>query len=305
MNTEQFIIILAGVSAIIVFVLSHMKVSKVFKALLFILFPAIIICSTILQVSYLKKKETKEAAQEIKIDQIDTHIKASLTFQDYIESARLNRQMTRIDDAIYDVVIALKKEPKSATALNLLGLLYFDKGDFDTAIQIFGKIEEGLRDSSIPINNDFWLYHKNFGETFIKKSMWKEAKEEFIKSLTLNESNLGCYLELAQCLDMLSEWQQLYNICMKGTAKYPSSPYLYNYMGKVGIVTSHFEDGEKALLIAVEVDSTFGQPYLWLAVIYHLRKENEKSAIFRDKAFKLDPTLSESIQILKDKNLLE
>ncbi len=236
MSTEQLIIILAGVSAIIVFVLSHMKVSKVLKVLLFILFPAIIIYSTILQVSHLKKKETKETAQEIKIDQIDTHLKASLTFQDYIESARIYRQMRRIDDAISDVEIALNKEPKSTVALNLLGLLYFDKGEYDTAIQVFGRIREGLRDSSIPTKQDFWLYHRNFGEAFVKKGMWKEAKEEFNKFLTLNENDLGSYQDLAQCLDMLKEWQQLLDICKKGTAKYPSSPYLYNYMGEAYMV---------------------------------------------------------------------
>ena len=68
---------------------------------------------------------------------------------------------------------------------------------------------------------------------------------------------------------------------------------------------SNYEDGEKALLSAIKVDSTFGQPYLLLAVIYHLRKDNGRSTLFRDKGFKLDPTLSKDIQILKEKKLLE
>ncbi len=305
MSTQQLVTILSLAAAIILFALSHTKVAKTWKIVLSILFIAVMLFSTKLNWSYLKKKKAKEVAQEKKMDQIDTHVKASLTFQDYIEAARMNRRAERTDEAIYDVECALKKEPKSASALNLLAVLYYDKAAYDSAIQTYAKIKEGLADSSIMISIREDLFHRNFGEAYMAKNMWTEAEEELRQCLSLNENDLTCYVDLATTLDRLKEWQELYNLCKKGVTKFPSSPPLYNFLGKACIATSRFDEGEAALLKAIEADSTLGQPYLFLGVIYFLRKEHKKSARFVDKALELDPTLAKDIDTLKQKKLLQ
>lgn len=305
MSTEQFIPILAGIGAIIVFVLSHKKVSKTVKGLLFILFPAIIITSTILQATFLKNKETKEAVQDTKIDQIDTHVRASLRFEGFIDAAEMNRQLGRLDEAIFDVACALQKEPKSSRALNLLGVLYFDKGDYNKAIEIFTNIETGLRDSTITVSSGRWMYHRNFGEAYMKKGLWKEAKGQFQNCLALNDNDLLCYVELAKVLDRLKEWQALYDLCKDGVARFPTSVHLHNFLGEACIVTSRLEEGEQALLRAVEADSTFGQPYLFLSIIYYVRNEHEKSEDLVKRALQLDPSLVEDVKTLRQKKLLK
>jgi tetratricopeptide (TPR) repeat protein len=306
MSTEQFIILLASVEAIAVFVLSFTKVSRGWKTILFILFLGIVFCSSTLKLSHVKEKESQEAAQKTKIDQIDTHVKASLTFQDYIEAARMNRQAGRIDEAIYDVKCALKMNPKSAPALNLLAVLYSDKGDYDSEIETYTKIKKGLADSTLTyINTAEYIYHRNFGRAYIRKNRWTEAKDELRQCLSLNDNCLTCYLDLAKTLDRLKEWQELYDVCKKGIAKFPSSAPLYNLLGEACVVTSRLGEAELVLLKAVEADSTFGQPYLFLGVIYSIAKELEKSARFVDKALELDPTLATDIEILKQKKLLQ
>jgi tetratricopeptide (TPR) repeat protein len=307
MSTEQFIIILAGVSAIIVFVLSHMKVSKVFKALLFILFPAIIICSTILQVSYLKKKETKETAREIKIDQIDTHIKASLTFEDYIEAARMNRQDGRTDEAIHDVECALERIPNSGQALNLLGVLYSEKGDIDSAIEQYTKIKKGLETGSITVGDtkNKALFFMNYGKAYAQKHMWIDAKEQYTNALSLYDGDLNCYVQLAAMLSNLAQWDELYSLCKVGLTKFPSSCQVYTGFGLACINLSRFDEGEGALLKAIQVDSTCGQSYLLLGRVYFLRKEYQKSASSVDRALQLDPTLTQSVESMKQKGLLQ
>jgi tetratricopeptide (TPR) repeat protein len=304
MSTEQLITILAGVGAIILFALSHRKVAKTWKILLSVLFLAVIIFSTTLNWFYLEKKESKEAEHETKMDQIDTHVRASLSFNGYIEAARMNRQARRTDEAIYDVECALKKDPKSAAALNLLAVLYYDKGDYDSAIETYTKIKKGLADSSITISTREDLYHRNFGEAYMAKNMWTEAKEELQECLCLNDSNLECYFDLARTLNELKEWQELYNLCKNGVAKFPTSAPLCNFLGLACIEMTRLDEGEAALLKAIQADSTFGQPHLFLAIIYFLKKQPKESESFINKALKLNPTLAKDVEILKEKKLL-
>jgi len=306
MNTEQFIIILAGVSAIIVFVLSHMKVSKAWKVLLFILFPAIIICSTILQVSHLKKKETKETAQEIKIDQIDTHVKASLTFEDYIEASRMNRQDGRTDEGIHDVKCALEREPSSGQALNLLGVLYSEKGNIDSAIEQYTKIKKGLETGSIIIGDakNTALFFMNYGKAYTQKHMWIDAKEQYTHALSLYDGDLNCYVQLAATLSHLAQWDELYNLCKTGLTKFPSSCQVHTDFGLACVALSRFDEGEEVLLKATQIDSTFGLSYLCLAVIYSHKNQPEMSTRLINKALKLDPTLVNDIESLKAHHVL-
>ena len=304
MSTEQLIIILAGVSVIVVFVLSHSKVSRTWKIFLFICFLAIVISSTILQVLNLKKKKTKEAAHEIRINQIDTHIRASLSFEDYVEAARMNRQAGRIDAAMYDVSCALERNRKSAIAQNLLGVLYFEKEEFDSAIQVFTEIKEGLVDSDMTMGDAEYIYHRNFGEAYARKGMWKEAEEEFRQCLSLKEDYVTCHLNLATVLETLQEWQDLYNLCKEGVFKFPTSPDIYNFLGKACIATGRLDEGELVIMQLVAIDSTFGLPYILLATIYLLRKEPQKSTELVEKALQLDPSLAKVIEILKEEKLL-
>ena len=304
MSTEQLIIILTGVSVIVVFVLSHSKVSRTWKVFLFIFFLAIVISSTILQVLNLKKKESKQAAHEAKLDRIETHVKASLGFEGHIEAARDYRGTGKTGEAICEVQCALKKDPNSLLALNLLAVLYTDKRDYDSAILAYTKIKKGLADSSTTAGSDKYIYHRNFGKAYMAKNMWTEAKEELSQCLSLNDDDLMSHLYLAKTLDRLNEWHEVYDLCKKGVAKFPDVAPLYNFLGEACISTSRLDEGEAALLKAIQADSTFGQPYLFLAVIYYVRKEHEKSAKLVEKALQLDPSLAEDIEILKDKKLL-
>jgi tetratricopeptide (TPR) repeat protein len=250
---------------------------------------------------YSTKKEIKEAEFETKIDQIDTHVKASLTFNDYIQAADLNRKAGRIDEAIYDVERALEKDPKSAMALNLLGVLYYDKGDYDKAIEPFQKIKKGFADSSIVIKSGAYLYHRNFAEAYIAKNMWKEAKEELLQCMSLNDKDNRCYLRLALALEGLKDWQGLYDLCKKGIILFPNSALLYNFLGKTCIFMFKLDEAEVAFLNAIQADSTFEQPYLNLALIYFLRNEPEKSERFMEHALRVNPASAKEVEDLRSK----
>jgi tetratricopeptide (TPR) repeat protein len=304
LSDQQIIIIISNVGATIAFALSHIKIMKGWKIFFSFLFLLCIITSLIVNLHYLRKKEAKEAEFEIKINQIDTNVKASLTFNDYIQAADLNRKAGRIDEAIYDVERALEKEPKSAMALNLLGVLDIDKGDYDNAIETFEKLKKGKADSSIVIGKGEYIFHGNFGEAYLRKKMWKEAKEEFTQCLSLNDRDLSCYIKLATTLDELNDIQGEYDVCKKGTTVFPNSASLHACVGKACINMSRLDEAESSFLQAIRVDSTFGPPYMLLGVIYFHRKQSEKSARLVEKALNLDSSLVESVKILRTKKLL-
>ena len=306
MSTQQLIIIFSGVGAIIVFALSHTKIAKGWKILFSILFLACIVSSSILNWSYTEKKENKEVVFEKKFDQLDTHLKASMTFEDYIQAARLNRKEGRTVEAIYDIERALEKKPNSPIALNLLGVLCNTKGDYDRALEAYQKIRKGLADSILVVSPELnkYVYHRNFAKAYMSKNMWKEAKEELLHSLSLNESDLTCYVDLAKTLNMLNEWEELYEVCKKGILLFPNSAQLHNFLGIACVTISRFDEAEAALLRAVQVDSTFAQPYLLLAVVYFFRQQPEKSSKFVERSLRLDPSLAKDVEILRAKKYL-
>jgi len=301
LSDQQIIIIITSAVAIISFALSHIKIAKGWKILFSCLFLICIFSSLILNLLYLRKKEVKELALETKIDQIDTHLEASLTFSEYIQAARLNRRMGRIDEAIYDTERALEKNPNSETALNLLGVLYLDKEYYDKAIEAFEKIKKGLADSSIVIKAGEYMFHRNFGHAYLTKKMWKEAKEEFLKCLSLNESEMYCYIGLANTLEKLNDWKGLYDLCKKGIIFFPNSALLDNFLGKACIFMSRLDEAEVAFLDAIQADSTFEQPYLLLALIYFLRNEPEKSERFLKDALRVNPASAKEVEELRSK----
>jgi tetratricopeptide (TPR) repeat protein len=305
MNTQQLIIIFSGAGAIIAHLLSHTKVTKALKILLGILCLTCIVTTSTLYWFDLEKKEIKEKAQETKIDQIDTHLTASLTVQDFIKAARINREADRITEAIYDAEKVVEMDSRSVVALNLLAVLYTEKGEYDEAIKNYIKIKEGLNDSTMSIDRDEYIYHTNFGKAYMHKGMWEQAKQEFQQCLTLNDSNLTCYLYLAKILDQLNDLQQLYEVSKKGATLFNCSAPLHNFLGKACIAKSRFDEAEQALLKAVEADSTFGQPHLFLGVVYFKKNQPKKSQEFVKTAISLDPTLVNDVEILRGKKLLD
>jgi len=306
MSTQQLIIIFSGVGAIIVFALSHTKIAKGWKILFSILFLACIVSSSILNWSYTEKKENKEVVFEKKFDQLDTHLKASMSFEDYIQAARLNRKEGRTVEAIYDVERALEKEPNSPIALNLLGVLCNTKGDYDRALEAYQRIKRGLADSIMVIRpeQNIDIYHRNFGKAYMSKNMWREAKAELLQSLSLNDSDLICYVDLAKTLNMLNEWEELYDVCKKGIIYFPNSAQLHSFLGLACICISRFDEAEAVLLRAIQVDSTFAEPYLSLGVVYFFRQQPEKSSKFVERSLRLDPSLAKDVEILRAKKYL-
>jgi tetratricopeptide (TPR) repeat protein len=301
MRNQQIIIIFTSAGAIIAFLVSFAKIAKALKILLRALVIACIVVSSVFNWSYIEKKETKEVAFEKKIEQLDTHLKASMTFEDYIQAARLNRKEGKIVEAIQDAERALEEVPNSETVLNLLGVLYTDKGDYDKAIEAFEKIKKGFADSSIVKTSGEYLYHRNFAEAYIAKNMWKEAKEEFLKCLSLNEKDMHCYIGLANSLEKLNDWKGLYDLCKKGIILFPNSALLHNFLGKACIFMFKLDEAEVAFQDAIHADSTFEQPYLLLALIYFLRKEPEKSERFLAEALRVNPASAKEVEELRSK----
>jgi len=304
MSSQQLIIIFTGAGALIAFAVSQTKIAKVWKIFLSVLFIACIVIPSIINWYYTEKKETKEVTFEKQFEQLDTHLKASMTFEDYIQAARLNKKAGRAEEAILDAGRAIEMDSNSAIALNLLGVLYSEKGENDEAIKIYEKIKKGIAASTITINSGRHIYHTNFGKAYMKKNMWKEAQQEFQQCLALNDSAQECYLYLAKTLDKLNDWEELYNICKKGIIIFPNSAPLHNFLGIACFSMSRFNEAESSFLNAVQADSTFGQPYLDLGVVYFLKKQPEKSARLVEKALRLDPSLAKDVEILRTKKLL-
>ncbi|MCE7056378.1 tetratricopeptide repeat protein [Algoriphagus sp. AGSA1] len=84
---------------------------------------------------------------------------------------------------------ALEKNPKNATSLNNLGLLYHQKQDFETAIQYFNQ---AVKIEKKPV------YYLNTGNSYAMKGDLAKAENYYQKAINLNPNYTSAYISLAK-----------------------------------------------------------------------------------------------------------
>lgn len=96
----------------------------------------------------------------------------------------------------YEKMIA--EDPKNAQAYNSLGILYAKNGYLDKAEEIFLKV--------IELAPKYSGGHSNLGNILFEKEYYKEAVQEYKKSLLLNKNNANVYIELAITYTFLDDY---------------------------------------------------------------------------------------------------
>jgi protein O-GlcNAc transferase len=122
---------------------------------------------------------------------------ASNDLDERIKSAVILHNEGKLDDAktIYEYVIALN--PKHFDALQLLGLLSFQIGEFDRSIELLLK--------AIEINDNFAFCHRRLGDAFERVDRLDSAVASYDRAVSLDPSDAVAYNQRGHALKPLIE----------------------------------------------------------------------------------------------------
>ena len=108
-------------------------------------------------------------------------------------------------EAIYRAVLAEK--PTSSSALNLLGVLYHQRGDNAQAAELISQ--------AIMVKADYADYHNNFGVALLGLNRREEAKRAFRATLILNPNHVGAWSNMSAICGMGGDYAGAAEACAK------------------------------------------------------------------------------------------
>ncbi|OWB74744.1 hypothetical protein B5S31_g4562 [[Candida] boidinii] len=188
--------------------------------------------------------------------------------------------------AIENLNKSLSLLPRPRTYV-ILGLVFADKADFQTADSYFQK--------AIELNPKDPETHYHYGQLYYLMGDLQKSKKLFEESTILNPDNVYAYIQLACIAYRQGEIEQCDKLFANARKKFPASPEIPNYYGEILFDRQDFTGAMKQFEIAARLQeavscfSVGALPLVNKASLY-MREGNYDGAIdVLAKACELDP----------------
>ena len=180
------------------------------------------ICATYMELKHMPQKEVNAAWERV------------LSIAPDNDNVRIKLLEAIWEEKDYDRIIsqckpALEYNPENLAFYYFMGLAHYQKGDFDTTLEVFKKgIERIDNNSNSSLASDFY---EITGDLLYKKGLDEEAFSAYDKCLNWNPNNIGCLNNYAYYLsekgERLAEAEQMSYRTVK--AEPNNSTYLDTY----------------------------------------------------------------------------
>jgi len=162
-----------------------------------------------------------------------------------IGQAQCYRQMGKLGDANTQVSRAMKIAPNDLRVINELAINYDLQGEEIIAARLYQEIAAKAPDQAAPFNN--------IGVNFLAQGKYAEAIVNLSKAYLLNENDARISNNLAMAYALYGQEAQALKLFTKTVgeaAAWNNLGYLYSTQG-------HYEDAERALQKALELNPKF------------------------------------------------
>lgn len=195
------------------------------------------------------------------------------------------------DGAIIVLQEAIDKHPDEPGAHNLLGWLYWKKGDLDSALKEYRtstKIDKNQEDAQY-----------NIGVLYYNKGDVTNAKEVFSKVIEINPANKKASAYLGHLGDKELLGKEEY-----ASLLIPDPALRHCYLGKKYLDQGEYADAALEYETALEVNPNSIEAHQGLGVVYEYNDKGvrygdgfkiDKSIFHYEKALLLNPNLSEAV----------
>lgn len=205
------------------------------------------------------------------------------------------------DNAIKYYDNAVKIQPY-ADAYNNLGLVYFNKQEYQKAIEYYNKaITLRLTDTDNPYflydngynnisltPNDTYIYYYNIGRAYFEKQDYRQAIKNHEEVIRQKPNFIFAYGELGRALSANEEYKSVLRRCEEAIEQDPSYTYAYVLAGNTSINIKDYKNaieyGEKA----IKRDSLYVDAYNLVGKSYFFEENYDKAKGYFNKAIALN-----------------
>jgi len=129
-------------------------------------------------------------------------------FNEHLNTAIKYFQQENYSLARQELNLALRINPRSARANNLLGLTYFKEGNYDSAEIYFQR--------AIRIDSQYATGYLNLGAIYAMRELYPKAREYYEKAISISPDQAAGYYSLATLCFQLNDKEQGLNYLKKG-----------------------------------------------------------------------------------------
>ncbi|MFA5145558.1 MAG: tetratricopeptide repeat protein [Candidatus Omnitrophota bacterium] len=190
--------------------------------------------------------------------------------------------------------LALDKNTSIALSHYIMGVMYEDLGDIDTAIEEFSK--------SLKEDHENLLVRLHLASNFIRKNDTHKAIEELKLAVSLDPEAIEPHTILALLYfsqNKLDLATSEYETALKGASKLqPKNIDIYKSLGQIYLEQKKFKEAEQVYKTIIDLSDNDAQAHFYLGSIYNELKNRGLTEKELRRALKLKPDYDEALNFL-------
>ncbi len=179
-----------------------------------------------------------------------------------------------------NVELAFKKakeiNPESATYYNELGVIYFQRADYEKAIEYFN--------SAIDHDPNTAIYFENLGNSHLELRQWKKAKAAYEAALDLEPDNAGYINRIGLLYYRQKKYSRAATYFKKAANRQKDEPLYQENIGDAYREIEKWEEAEKAYLKARELDEDSSTYDNKIGILYYQQNNYQRALEYFKKA---------------------
>jgi tetratricopeptide (TPR) repeat protein len=244
-----------------------------------------------------------------------------MNVQKTIQSAFENHQKGNLERAEYFYKKALQKQPDNPDILHMLGVLFCQLANYDSAVKYIrkalqfkpsdiasaycnlgvalqekGQIDEAISQyqRAVEINPLFAKAYCNLGVALHYKGETDEAISQYRKAVGINPSFAKAYGNLGNALREKGDIDEAINCCQKAVRINPLFAEAYSNLGAALREKGSLDEAINCCQKAVEINPSFAEAYCNLGVALQKKGQIDKAITQYQKAIEIKPSFAKA-----------
>ncbi len=225
----------------------------------------------------------------------------TLSIQQAIDLGVEHQNSGRLPEAerIYRKI--LQAEPDQPVALYLLGVIAYQVGDKDSAIDLISR--------ALSIEPNYAEAHYHLGHIFGNTNNHREAAASYQKALAINPEYANAHHSLGKVLSKLDLWEEAVPMFEKAIALNPDNAEAVNDLGNALFKTHRFDESAERYQQAIDIKPDYAEAHYNLGKTFREISKPDEAITSYQNAIKFKPefavTYNNLGNVLKEKYRLD
>ncbi|MBD3307938.1 tetratricopeptide repeat protein [candidate division KSB3 bacterium] len=178
----------------------------------------------------------------------------------------------------------LETQPDSSIALNNLGLVYSERGEYEKAIALFELLIE-----THPIQEKLEQVYQNLATAYAGQEEFEQAINAYQKALDLNPEYQPAYLGLGKITAQLGQYQKAAEIYDYAAELDPQHEAVYTHLGNLAFMQEDYARAISAFQQALDLNPFNMNAYNGLGLSYARQGDFDRAFALYEEALQQNP----------------